>query len=486
MSSSTISEAASVNLLRQAGVKYRDQVALSDAHSETSYSTLFNRADEIGKAIRQLGIPKHSIIVLDDLTPYELIHCFWACSLHGYIAFPLNTRFPFDKLLTTVAHVKPALIITNRSFSKFTSMNLMQLLARDPEAARVLLEPIDPESGVSLLMTSGSSSTGKIVQHSHANHTFSAQGSNENIGLESGDRWLVSLPLYHVGGLSILHRTALVGACTVIPGNNESIGKAVETYLPTHLSLVSTQFQRLLDHFDEGGSPPGIKAILLGGSALSEHLVKRGLDHGLPLYLSYGSTEMASQITTTGRLQNPYYSPLSSGKVLSGRDLLISYKGEVLVRGRTLAQGYLIENKVVDLRDNDGWFHTGDVGYLDFSQNLTITGRLDNLFISGGENIQPEHIEAALLKDPRVEVAVVIPQESSEFGFRPIAFLKLTGPGESQEGICSRLRSMLPSYMIPTEFYHLPDQLLTGQLKTPRKELEAFCLDPNNHLHSLP
>ena len=126
------------------------------------------------------------------------------------------------------------------------------------------------------------------------------------------------------------------------------------------------------------------------------------LARGLPIHTSYGLTEMASQVTTTP----PGASPgelRTAGRVLPGREVSISGGGEILVRGETLFAGYVDGEKVDRPLDADGWFHTGDLGDLDEDGYLRVLGRSDNLFISGGENIQPEEIEEALCSLEGVE-----------------------------------------------------------------------------------
>jgi O-succinylbenzoic acid--CoA ligase len=155
------------------------------------------------------------------------------------------------------------------------------------------------------------------------------------------------------------------------------------------------------------------------------------------------------------------------------------------VKGDTLAQGYLDGNDLINLRDKEGWFHTGDVGYVDPQGALTVTGRMDNQFVSGGENIQPEHIENILNKIPDIAQAIVLPQSDDEFGKRPVAFLQLINTNISLEELEKNLRKSLPGYMIPIAFYRLPEHLTTDLIKISRHEISKYVLDPNNHLHPL-
>ena len=165
----------------------------------------------------------------------------------------------------------------------------------------------------------------------------------------------------------------------------------------THASLVATQLLRLL----RDGQPDalaGMKAILLGGSAAPPGLITEAHARGLSVHTSYGMTEMASTVTAT-----PPDASLdalgTSGVVLPQREVRLAADGEVLVRGATLFAGYLAADATVQRpTDADGWFPTGDLGdwvEVGGERMLRIVGRRDHLFISGGENVQPEEVEAA-------------------------------------------------------------------------------------------
>jgi len=140
--------------------------------------------------------------------------------------------------------------------------------------------------------------------HTYANHYYNAAGSNENISFEPGDRWLLSLPLYHVGGIGILFRAWLRAGAVVVPDRKESLAAAVGKYEITHLSMVSTQLHHLMTQ-ERSFRMSSLKHILLGGSAMPRSLIADAVSAGLPIHTSYGLTEMASQVTTTALADFP-------------------------------------------------------------------------------------------------------------------------------------------------------------------------------------
>ena len=194
----------------------------------------------------------------------------------------------------------------------------------------------------------------------------------------------------------------------------------------THVSLVETQLRRLLQIPGWPALTGRLRAALIGGSALSVPLLRQARDAGLPVCASYGCTEMASQVATTH--PGDPGETFAAARVLPHRKAAIAADGEILLGGRTLCLGYLEQERVRPAAGADGWFASGDLGRLDGAR-LSVTGRRDARFISGGENIQPEEVERALLEHPAVLAAVCVAVPDTEFGSRPAAFLALaSGP----------------------------------------------------------
>jgi O-succinylbenzoic acid--CoA ligase len=173
---------------------------------------------------------------------------------------------------------------------------------------------------------------------------------------------------------------------------------------------------------------------------------------------------MASQVTT-GKCNTGE----RSGCLLRHRELKIDSSGEILVKGKTLFLGYLKKTAVELPLDADGWFHTGDIGKLDRKGFLTVFGRIDNMFISGGENIHPEEIESWLLKINGVEQALVVGLPDEDFGMRPAAFVKYSDRNiVAEKEIAAELEKSLPRFKIPRIYFDWPENLAEGALKLPR------------------
>ena len=323
-----------------------------------------------------------------------------------------------------------------------------------------------------LLSTSGSSGTPKIAVHALAQHLESARGAAAWFGLTSADRWLLTLPTWHVAGLGIVLRTMLSGAELCIPAFDAPLAHALAEHRPTHVSLVTTQLQRLLDDAAATAHLADCKAVLVGGGPIPVALRRRALDAGVSLVVSYGSTETSALVAASA---DPAVIrvPDTAGRTLPERRIEVDDAGRIRVGGPTLFRGYWVAGGIVDMRDEDGLFASGDIGALSESGVLTVSGRADRMFISGGENVHPEEIEAALLSITGVTEAVVVSVPSAEFGRRPVGFVRGASDAARIEGA---LRETLPGFKVPDALYALPRS--PGRLKADLAQLEALALTP--------
>lgn len=324
------------------------------------------------------------------------------------------------------------------------------LKAAGEKEALTLLNDVRYARAKTLINTSGSTGVPKFVEHDLAQHFISARGVNEVMDFCSTQRWLLSLPLYHVGGLAIVVRAIEADAGVVLPRISHSLDQSVLSEDITHISLVTTQLRRLL------ASPASEKLstyrrVILGGGPVPSWLATSAAH--LPLVSSYGATEMASMWSAGN---------IGSGQLLPQRELRIDENGEVLVRGPMLFRGYFAQAQSSPF-DRDGFYKTSDLGKIDPQGNVHILGRRDNMFISGGENIHPQEIELALLNHPLVEEAIVVGVPDAVWGERPVAFVRLMDSKPINEGeLKEYLNLMLPRFKIPYRFFDWPDQMLSG------------------------
>jgi len=456
--------------LRSAALAAPKTAALVGTSGITSYEELDRMVS--AAALRLRGLEPGSRVALHLPKDERYVALVIALVRAGHVACPVSDRLPPRGVAQLLGRAScSALISEDEELLQTAGAGLSrpapETLLRDGEQRA---EPADvpQERPATIIFTSGSSGAPKAALHTFGNHYHSALGSNTNIALRPGDRWLHSLPLYHVGGLSILFRCMLAGATVALPQPGTSLGESIAGLGATHVSLVSTQLSWLLR---EDAYLVGLEAVLMGGGPVPPSLVDEALARGLPLHTSYGLTEMASQVTTT--LPGASIEELrTAGRVLPNREVSISKSGEILVRGETLFAGYVEGEEPDRPLDAEGWFHTRDLGEIDESGYLRVGGRMDNLFISGGENIQPEEIEEALCRLDGIDEAVVVPVLDEEFGARPVAFVRAAG--RMPEELARKLEPLLPRFKIPISFHPWPEEARRG-MKADRAVLREWA-----------
>ena len=336
-------------------------------------------------------------------------------------------------------------------------------------------------ASATILRTSGTVAQPKSVLHTLAQHLHSAAVTVKHVRFGPGDRWMLSLPLYHVGGLAIVCRALVSGGSIALARPEElSLSISLLAHLHvTHLSLVPTQLLRLLQEKESIRVLREMKAILLGGGPLPQDLLQQAAVYKLPVITTYGCTEAASQVTASA-LPLSTRGPWSSGRVLPGRQLRVAADGELAVRGKTLFCGYAVSHGKLDkARSQDDWFATGDLGRLDEQGNLHVVGRKDNRIVSGGENIQAEEVEAALRLHPGVHEVAVVPLPSEEFGQRPVAFVQFA-QGNVPPPVATlrdHLAQHLARFKIPDQFLPWPSHIPSDGLKVARRLLRHHLIE---------
>jgi o-succinylbenzoate---CoA ligase len=450
-----------MDIVAKAAQTFGDQPALITAERRWSFADLHDDTARIAAAFEANGVRRGSIVALVAPNSTALVLALMALMRMGAVAAPVNHRFPASHIEGVIARLNPAMTLDATALEAFVADACARTEASFSAATEM-------ERPVSIIHTSASSGNPKAAMHSFANHYYSATGSAQNLPFGPGDCWLLSLPLYHVGGYSMLFKSLIGGGALAVPSPDASLAEALASFPVTHLSLVPTQLYRMLR---ASGGPERLRsldALLLGGSAVSAPLLREAIRERVPLYLTYGSTEMSTQVTTSP-------APVTeargdSGVVLPYREVAISPDGEILVKGECLFMGYLDDGGLRTARDAEGWFHTGDMGELSEDGRLTVLGRKDSMFISGGENIHPEEIEKALTAIKGIEEAVVIPAPDAEYGMRPVAWIEVQEQGEPDDAaIRDRLSATLGRLKTPMAFTRIQEwRTLPGSAKIDR------------------
>lgn len=430
------------------------------------YRTLDRRLAGLCEQLSVAGLRPGDRLAATTCGTLEDVLLAWACIRSAIVFCPLNPAFPLSRQEAMAKRMK---VVGFRSQDEVPDGRWQSLRLDFTREARVddRLE-LSPNQPCNTILTSGSSGHPKVVLHCLGNHLASARGSASLIPLDPECSWLLSLPLFHVGGYAILFRVFLAGASLVLDERDRPLKTRLEQQPITHLSLIPTQLWRLLG---EGFEPchTQLRELLLGGAAIPSPLVAQLRERGLVAKVSYGLSEMASQVCT-----GVPSGPGVVGRPLPGREVKIEH-GEILVRGETLFDGYDEGERIDPARDPEGWFHTSDKGYFIEGKELVVEGRLDNRFISGGENIQPEAIEQRLVDHFSVSQAIVVPIANQEWGQRPVAFIDWRAKPVPYATLEAWLRETLPGFMVPDYWLDWPYQ--DQSLKPSRQRLATLAQD---------
>ena len=332
-----------------------------------------------------------------------------AMPLLGSVLVPLNTRLGEQE---------------RRRMSRDAGVGLT--VAEPLSAAQAdvgLRDEVDGDEPWTLLHTSGTGGRPKPVLLTYRNHTSSAIASAWNLGVHPDDRWLCPLPLFHVGGLAVLIRSAVYATAAVVENGFDPgvVARHIATGNVTLVSLVPTMLLRLLD---DGIAPqPRLRAVLIGGGPVSSELMRRAAEAGLPVVQTYGMTETASQIAALGSSE-ALLGDGGAGRPLTGVEVRTDQEGRILVRGSMVAPGEA---------EPDGWLRTSDRGRIDEEGLLHVEGRIDAVIVTGGENVAAEEVESALLSHPAVADAAVVGRPDAEWGQAVTAYVVLDAAVETDE-----------------------------------------------------
>ncbi|MDA1045242.1 MAG: o-succinylbenzoate--CoA ligase [Verrucomicrobia bacterium] len=471
--------------LRDHALQHGDAIAISSAKREITYARLDTYVDTIAEHLRARGVSEGAVVGLAIEPSVESVAYVFALIRIKAVAVGLNTRNPIAAQGNQLQAVRGGMLIVRDSapYEDLVGVTPQRALRFDEtcpgDIACAAHKPcaLRFHQPATMVFTSGSSGTPRAALHSLGSHLMAAQASNLHNGLGAGDAWLLSLPVYHVAGLGIIFRCIVAGATIVISEGRPELSVVLAAQCVSHLSVVPTQLERLLEAPTGHATRVPLKSILVGGAACDERLVARAHGAGLPVFRTYGMTEMCSQIATVAPGRGAASPSAATGSALPGVDLRISATGEIEVRGAALFLGYVDGDCLERPLTEDGWFRTGDLGTLSRTGELWVTGRIDNMFISGGENIQPEEIEQALCALPGVLQALVVPVEDKTFGQRPVAFVR-TESGLLKDAEWSvALDALLPRYKQPTRFLAWPALRSGAEMKLDRRAFRALASD---------
>ncbi len=412
--------------LAQRALSSPERCALVADGAGVTYAELEAEATWVARRLAAQGVRRGSTAALTMHPRREQVVLVHALMKVGATLLPLSPRLTEAERAAVIAAEEPVLDLDDAG------------LLTQTEADLPLLGEHDMDDVCARVLTSGSSGTAKAIGLTYGNFLWSAVGGAFNIGVDPEDRWLCCLPISHIAGLSIIMRSAIYGTTAVLHDGFDVDRVAAELADGgiTVVSLVTTMLVRLLD---AGADLSGPRAILVGGGPVPESPLEEALGRGATVVQTYGLTETCSQVTTLA--------PADARRKLgsAGRPLLTSHvrirDGEILIQGPTVAPGRA---------DDSGWLRTGDLGYIDDEGFLYVRDRIDDLIVSGGENVVPAEVEEVLLRHPAVLDAAVVGREDPEWQQAVTAVVVLRGDAAvTADELRRHCSAALAGYKVP-------------------------------------
>ncbi|HFF9681769.1 o-succinylbenzoate--CoA ligase [Enterobacter cloacae] len=418
-----------------------------------SWQQLYTRIDNLAAGFHQQGVEAgDGVLLLAHNHPQTLLA--WLALLQcGARILPVNPQLPHPLLevLLPQMTLRFALVLDGH----YDGLAALSMHAPSGEY-RVAWQP---ERLASMTLTSGSTGLPKAAVHTCGAHLASAEGVLALMPYGEDDDWLLSLPLFHVSGQGILWRWLQAGARLTVR-EKQPLEQALQGC--THASLVPTQLWRLLNTHQR----IALKAVLLGGAAIPVELTQQARAQGISTFCGYGLTEFASTVCAKEADGEP-----DVGSALPGREVQV-VNGEVWIKAQSMASGYWRDGALLPLTNSEGWFATRDRGEL-HDGRLTILGRMDNLFFSGGEGIQPESLERIIATHPHISQVFIVPLNDAEFGQRPVAVVECE-PGTDITRLPEWVQGKLARFEQPVHWLVLPAELKNGGIKISRQALKQW------------
>jgi len=488
-----------------------EHLAVQCDQVQWSFAELDRQATKLARQLAAIGVQEGNRVALLAASGLPYVAFVHALARLGAILVPLNLRLTPEELCWQVRDVHASLLVCDADYASLAheigravpqlplatlatgSKRGETVLSELPENDAPLRTLIDLDAPQAILYTSGTTGQPKGAIITYGMQWWNAVGSALNLGHSPDDRWLACLPLFHIGGLSILMRSVIYGISVVVHKKFDPfiVNHAIYEDKITIISVVAVMLQRMLAALDTGGRgagyPSTLRCVLLGGGPVPYPLLEACMLRNIPVVQTYGLTEACSQAVTLSPT-DAMRKPGSAGRPLPPVQLRImrdnssaspGEPGEIFLKGPTITPGYVDRPEATAQAFQDGWFATGDIGYLDKDGYLYVLDRRADLIICGGENVYPAEIESVLLSHPGIAEAGVCGQADAQWGQVPIAFVvpkagSIVSAGELLEYIAQKLAR----YKLPRAIYFTGQLPRTSSGKLLRRELPRLLQTP--------
>ncbi len=401
--------------------------AIISANKTLTYDQLSRKSGSIKKYLSEQGVNENDFVGIFGEHTVEFVISILALWKLGAIPVLLNPKVTQTELIDFLRSANCNLLVGSKDQLEKYSITEQKFITI-PDDLNASSDEEDkgeiiPEKTAAIIFTSGSSGKPKGVKLSFNSFYQSGLIGDTILKHSAEDRWLASLPFYHIGGFSILTRALLFSVPLIIPRSvkSDELINTITEFNPTLISFVSTQLKRIVDKRFKPN--PDLKNVLLGGGYISNDLVEQAIELGWKITKVYGSTETTSFVTALSP-KDFDSKPGSAGKPIAPNKIIIvdennntlakNITGEVLISSPSLMHGYLNEQDEDETKKE--YFHSNDIGFVDEEGYLFLESRKSDLIISGGENINPFEVEKEILQHSAIRETAVFQLKSDEWG----------------------------------------------------------------------
>ena len=441
--------------------------AIISSLSNLTYQELHNKVLLTAEFLQDQKIKSREKIGIIGQNSVEYVVVVLALWQIAAVPVPINIKLINSEIDGLLNAANCSTVIIQKSFEhKINPQNFQLIIFPELKSENtnfVAREELYLDDHAVIIFTSGSTDNSKGIILSFRSLYNSTINGNNLLRYTISDRWLASLPFYHIGGFSIIARAILFGIPIIIPDSNsiQDLNSAIKNWQPTFVSIVSAQLKKFVD--EELTPNPELKNCLVGGGFIDKELLLKAYDLGWPVNVVYGSTETSSFVTALLK-DEIIFKPNSVGRAVPTNRILITDVngnelkpfeiGQITIQSNALMSGYLNKNESPQLVENE-LHQTDDLGYVDEEGYLFIEGRKNYLISSGGENVNPFEIEKTLLEHHLIQEAAVFPLKDIVWGEIIAASLVIINKEvkPTLEEIKLFLKDKLPDFKIPKKIF---------------------------------
>ena len=488
-------------ILRRASLLFPDQVIV-DNYGRKTYRELYDNVLRLIPFLQSKGVSRGDVVAIMGLNNVKYVELIYALTSMGAIVYPVNVRLPPEQVIYTLNKSHAKLFIYEdlfRDYAKLVEGRLSGVKTMSLSEVAYSDERGRPTSGredkAVLLFTSGTTGLPKAVMYTQEKMIMGALAIANQLSYHSAparlsqeDVMFPQIPIYHILSWGSLIIAPLIGAKLVYAEKFDprAVIETIDREGVTWISVVPTMMQMLL----EAGLNKGGLKVLIGGSPITDGLARRMKERGIRFSAIYGGTDMlAASITIeTYMVRSGSLEPHKVTHPVPMAEFRVDAKGpedrvgEILFRAPWLPDGYYEdEEKTRESFTPDGWFRTGDVGYIAEDGGLVVLDRVKDVIKSGGEWIPSSILEAAISELPWVSLVAVIGVKNERWGERPIAVIKPSrpiSPQEAKQEVMGHLTELvrqgkISKFWVPDDVVVVNDMPLTGTGKVDKKVLRS-------------